>query len=74
MQQRGNPILCDYALNSVRKLQRKAGNVSAVERYEAEVLQVASRRKRKPPPGASPEDIELQWFLRDEPPPLSMDS
>lgn len=71
MQERGNPTLCDYALNSVRKLQRRAGNVSATEHYEGEVIQVASRRRRKPPAGNLPDDMDLQWFLREEPPPLS---
>lgn len=71
MQERGHPILCDYALNSVRKLQRKAGNRSAEQKYEADVLEVASRRKRKPPSGNLPDDMDLQWFLREEPVSLS---
>jgi hypothetical protein len=71
MQERGIPTLCDYALNSVRKLQRTAGNRAAEQKYEAGVLEVASRRKRKPPPGKPPEDMDLQWFLREEPVSLS---
>jgi hypothetical protein len=71
MQERGNPILSDYALNSVRKLQRKAGNDSAEEHFESEVLKVASRRKRKLAAGDVPDDIDLQWFLREEPQSLS---
>lgn len=71
MQARGNPTLCDYALNSVRKLQRKAGNATAVEHFEAGVLQVASRSKQKRYAGKMPDDMTLQWFLREEPPPLS---
>lgn len=67
MQERGNPTLCDYALNSVRKLQRTAGNAAAVEHYEAGILEVASRRKGKPPAGQNPNDMDLQWFLREEP-------
>ncbi|MDQ8699261.1 hypothetical protein [Hyphomicrobium sp. LHD-15] len=71
MQERGQPTLCDYALNSVRKLQRRAGNKSAEQHFEAGVLKAASRRKRKPPPGKGPDDMELQWFLREEPVSLS---
>lgn len=67
MQERGNPILCDYALNSVRKLQRKAGNKTAEQHFETGVLEVASRRKRDRAPGTPPDDIDLQWFLREEP-------
>lgn len=67
MEERGNPTLCDYALNSVRKLQRKAGNASAVEHFETGALEIASRRKKKPPSGDAPDDMELQWFLREEP-------
>lgn len=71
MQERGNPILCDYALNNVRKLQQRAGNANALAHFKDEVLAVASRRKRKAPTSETPDDIDLQWFLRDEPPPLS---
>lgn len=71
MQQRGNPFLCDYALNSVRKLQRTAGNRAAEQHYEAGVLEVASRKQRPLPPGDPPADMDLQWFLREEPVSLS---
>lgn len=71
MQERDNPILCDYALNSVRKLQRRAGNKTAEQGYEAGVLEVASRRRREPCPGTPPDDMDLQWFLREEPVSLS---
>lgn len=71
MQERGNPILCDYALNSVRKLQRTAGNKSAEQHYEAGVLEVASRKQRAALSGEPPEDLDLQWFLREEPMSLS---
>lgn len=71
MQERGNPTLCDYALNSVRKLQRTAGNAAAVDHFEAGILEVASRRKGKPPAGQNPDDMDLQWFLREEPASLS---
>lgn len=71
MQERGNPILSDYALNSVRKLQRTAGNKTAERKFEADVLEVASRKRRKPPSGKPPDDMDLQWFLREEPVSLS---
>lgn len=67
MQERGIPTLCDYALNSVRKLQRRAGNKTAELNFEARVLEVASRRTREAAPGAPPDDMDLQWFLREEP-------
>lgn len=71
MQERGNPTLCDYALNSVRKLQRTAGNSAAVEHFETGILEIASRRKSKPPASQNPDDMDLQWFLREEPASLS---
>lgn len=70
MKRRGHPILCDYALNSVRKLQRSAGNRPAVEHFETTLLQIASRKKASPSPQTI-DDTPLQWFLREEPPPLS---
>lgn len=71
MSQRGHLILCDYALNNVRKLQRAAGNQGAVHHFEETVLAVASRLKKKPPNSKPVDDASLQWFLREEPPPLN---
>lgn len=70
MSQRGQFILCDYALNNVRKLQRAAGNEEAVQHFEETVLAVASRKQKKRSAAASVDDEVLQWFLREEPPPL----
>ena len=73
MQGRGNLTLCDYALNNVRMLQRRAGNARAVKGYEDRVSDVASRRQRRPPARSKlPDDTALQWFLRDGPPPLAV--
>lgn len=73
MQGRGNLTLCDYALNNVRMLQRRAGNARAVKGYEDRVNDVASRRQRRPPArNKLPDDTALQWFLRDGPPPLAV--